>query len=538
MIGWERALERCSLFLMRSSGVWTLSSAPNIYVTSPHADPKSLPPPARVSRSHLSIVNYFLEEVVKGSTSLDFFHREDCIEFEDFDVNLDNIVIKECEKKVVRAKDSMTVPVIRSQVGSKKRDSLRSNLLVFEARNFNADRGVDISTSEVISEILVDNFFEKCIDSRKFLEVIEDDIDVSLPGLSDWLEKRDTMAFEGLKRNLAEHKDFMDDMTNFKLMVKSDAKPKLDESVITKISTGQNIVYHKKRINAVFSNVFIQVLEKLKYCLASNIVLYNGMNTSDFASEVQSRVGTDINSWFIGELDISKYDKSQGPLFKQVEEKILRRFGVCSSVLDRWYTSEYDSSVTTSDGSLSASVGAQRRSGASNTWLGNTLINMCLQAYCGNFSSYPCICFAGDDSLIISSAPIPNVFGELSTLFGFDVKFFEHAAPYFCSKYLVSDGTRLYFLPDPYKLLVKLGRNVDSRASVNHENFISFVDCVRHFDNETLIQNLVHYHHLKYGLCNYTYGAFSTIHCFAANFSQYSRLFISRNGKSFGFNMS
>ncbi|AVN99305.1 RdRp [Pistachio ampelovirus A] len=484
------------------------------------------------------MINCFLEDVVAGSTSLEFFHREDCVEFEDFDANLDNVVIRESENKAPTRNDPTTVPVIRSQIGSKKRNTLRSNLLTFEARNFNADRGVDISCSDVVSDILVDNFFSRCIDSSKLEQANTESINVNLRVISDWLSSRTGTGYGALVGELQRPSDVADGLTNFKIMVKSDAKPKLDESIISKVSTGQNIVYHKRKINAIFSNIFLQVVERLKFALAHNIVLYTGMNTDDFAREVEDRIGCDINSFFCSELDISKYDKSQGALFKQVEEKILARLGVSPGVLDLWYASEYESCVTSADRTFSGDIGAQRRSGASNTWLGNTLINMCLQSYCTDFSDFPCICFAGDDSLIFSRSPLANVYGDIQTHFGFDMKFYERAVPYFCSKYLVSDGSKLFFVPDPYKVLVKLGRLTSSKESLCHENFQSLCDSVKYLNNETIINMLVFYHHCKYGPTNYTYGAFASIHCITANFSQFRRLFIRRNAKSFGFDLN
>ncbi|QSE37566.1 replication-associated polyprotein [Citrus associated ampelovirus 2] len=508
-----------------------------VYTPSPSLLVFEKPPESKVSRSHLNSLNYFLEDTVAGSTGLDFYHREDCVEFEDFDVNLDNVVIKENEKRIIRSPDSMTVPVVRSQIGSKKRDSLRSNMLVFESRNQNADRGVNVCTSEIVSEQIVDNFFNKLVDQRKLSEVLDDPIEMNLQTLDEWLASRNSQGYSSLLRDLSEGTDVESNLTNFKLMVKSDAKPKLDDSVISKLAIGQNIVYHKRKINAVFSNVFIQVFERLKHVLSSNVVLYNKMSLDEFASEVHSRVGTDIDSYFCGELDISKYDKSQGPLFKQVEEKVLARLGVNPEILNLWYASEYESSVSTSSGSFSADVSAQRRSGASNTWLGNTIINMCLQAYCTNFDDVACACFSGDDSLLLSLTPLEDCYSDLSVLFGFDIKFIKHSTPYFCSKYVISDGTKLYFVPDPYKLLVKLGRIVGSDQNKIHEIFTSFCDITKDYGSETVVDKLCEYHTRKYNFSPFSYAAFAAIHCIRANFSQFSRLYISKSKGAFGFSL-
>lgn len=42
--------------------------------------------------------------------------------------------------------------------------------------------------------------------------------------------------------------------------------------------------------------------------------------------------------------------------------------------------------------------------------------------------------------------------------FNLESKFLRFKSTYFCSKFLISAGERIYLVPDPLKLLIKLGR--------------------------------------------------------------------------------
>lgn len=512
-----------------------ISSAPNIYVTLPHKNPASSLAISRAPRSHLESINYFLEEAIAGSTSVDFVHLNDTVEFEDFDSLADNVVVRDCEKLPKTSTLANSVPVVRSSIGGKKLDSLRGNLHTYEARNFVADRGVDLSCSDMVADRMVQDFIDTYIDENVLREETIDDIDFTLSSLGEWSDKRDGRRFANLLKDVETPIDLNNDLTSFKLMVKTDAKPKLDDSVLSKLPAGQNIVFHRPAVNALFSHVFTQVTARLQRCLKRNFLLFVGDSIESFEQQISESLVGRINEYYCAEVDISKYDKSQGPITKQIEEKLLRRLGCSDEFLNLWYSSEYDSSCTTMDKSLTMSVGAQRRTGASNTWLGNTLVNMVLLAYCRRFNSDDCVFFAGDDSLLLSRNPHFDCFSKLNLEFGFDVKFYPCAAPYFCSKYFVDTEDGVKIVPDPLKLLTKLGRVFAKDKFLGREQFISFRDVTKNYSRDDVMMALTLYHEKKYGPNRFTFDACCAVHCLAANFDQFSRLAYKKTGVAFGF---
>lgn len=122
----------------------------------------------------------------------------------------------------------------------------------------------------------------------------------------------------------------------------------------------------------------------------------------------------------------------------------------------------YDAHEHTYGKSRSAGAGVnidyQRKSGDASTFFGNTLITMIVLACVCNMSSVVLAVFAGDDSLLWFLEDLRNIFDMLSKLFNLEAKVMYYENAYFCSKFLLYDDDRYYFVPDPLKLVSKLGR--------------------------------------------------------------------------------
>nr|BCA25902.1 polyprotein [Little cherry virus 2] len=517
------------------SRVFNMSSVPNIYSSLPKGLVREATPISRAPKAHLEALNYFLDDCVRGTTSLEFRHLNECQEFSDFSSIVDNVIIRDCEGTLKVDRGDVVVPVIRSSIGSKKLNRLKQNLITYEARNFVSDAGADRLCSDVTAGRMVDNFFNNYIDTYKLSLEVSDQITFNKRSVGEWLDKRDGRRFNNVLKDLTSQIIPENALTSFKLMLKTDSKPKLDDSVLSSIPSGQNIVYHQSSVNALFSHIFCQTVERLHRVLKRNFLLATGMSQDEFETYLNDGLNNKVQDLFCSEVDISKFDKSQGPLIKQIEEMVLRRLGVDSEVLDWWYSSEYESVCSSFDKSLTVSVDAQRRTGGSNTWLGNTIVNMVLLAYVKEFDPNTFVCFSGDDSLVLSRDPIYFDFFKLSLELGFDVKFTPVATPYFCSKYLINTEDRIYVVPDIFKLVTKLGRVFARTKAEGLETFESFKDSIKWFGRDDVIGLLAYYHQEKYGPSKHVYDAACAIHCIGANFDQYSRLAYKKTNVAFGF---
>nr|UTM04038.1 RNA-dependent RNA polymerase [Grapevine leafroll-associated virus 1] len=484
---------------------------------------------AKVSTSHVQVVNLFLESRVPGITSFNTDFWEDDFEVSGLDTLVETATISDNFPKYRVTDRPRLQNVVRSVIGRPKRNSLKCNLVTFESRNFNADRGCDVSSDPIAATELASLFFDTWVDGSKLAECVGDTISQNAVAASSWLDSRSSMAKQSLWARLRSFVYDLSAMTRYKLMVKSDAKPKLDSTPLQQYVTGQNIVYHDRAITAMFSHIFTQAVERLKYVLQTKVLAYHGMSTEDFSREVGERLG-DVSGYYVYELDISKYDKSQGACMKDVERRILIGLGVSESVVDAFFCGEYDSVVTMGKNELVLSVGAQRRSGGANTWLGNTLVLMTLLAISLKGSEPSLVVVCGDDSLIFSKNELLINDRILEESFGFDLKLTCQCAPYFCSKYLVRTPDHCYFLPDPFKLFLKLSLEREPNEDLLFEVFTSFVDLTRGFGDESAVQQLVAMDAQRYGPNPYAYAAFCLVHILAANFVQFKRLFYDADG--------
>ena len=106
--------------------------------------------------------------------------------------------------------------------------------------------------------------------------------------------------------------DFVDlpAVDQYRHMIKAQPKQKLDLSIQTEYPALQTIVYHSKKINAIFGPLFSELTRQLLDSIDSSRFLFFTRKTpaqiEDFFGDLDSHVPMDVL-----ELDISKYDKSQ-----------------------------------------------------------------------------------------------------------------------------------------------------------------------------------------------------------------------------------
>nr|BDX29259.1 RNA-dependent RNA polymerase [Grapevine leafroll-associated virus 13] len=478
----------------------------------------------RVPTVHVEVANLFLEERIPGLTSFDSRFFEDDLEFNDFETIVDDCVISENSRPAPVYKNKYLNSVVRSLPGTKKRNTLKCNLITFESRNFNADTTCNVGSAPHVAKRLAIQTADTFFNPISLKGCSEDPISQNKVAFSAWAEKRDGPKWKSLLRECAQCLFDLGNLSRYTLMVKADGKPKLDSSVLTNYVTGQNIVYSDKVSIARFSHIFQQAAERLKFVSREKVLFFCGVTIEDFAEQVEERLG-DISQYYCYELDISKYDKSQAGLMKDTESILLRMLGVEEGVINFFFSGEYDSNVVMHSKELALSIGSQRRSGGANTWLGNTMVLLSLLSILLDRKPFDLVLASGDDSLIFSKEPLNLDTTILSSAYGFDVKLNELSVPYFCSKYFVSTNDGLRFVPDPFKLLMKAGYLREDDDNLIHEHFKSFVDLTGSFNSEEVVQELVKLDERKYGYNSHAYEAFCLIHVLRANFSQYKRLY-------------
>ncbi|DAZ91132.1 TPA_asm: 320 kDa protein [Triticum polonicum closterovirus] len=472
-------------------------------------------------------INDFLEDVVPGSTSIDFGDMSAEMSTNDFDTGADDVVISEGSNS--RAQPDHIphrVSVIRSQAIPERKPSLQENLYSYESRNYNYLKTERFSSPEMFGRAMAEHVIRTCFDQESLRQCRETIIRLTERNLAKFLNKRSAAQVKQIFSDTANPFSLEDCVSQFSLMVKRDAKVKLDASCLSKHPPAQNIMFHRKAVNAMYSPCFDELKNRVLGCLRSNIILFTEMDNSKFADVVSAQLGNE-DIYYVGEVDFSKFDKSQDIFVKEYERCLYETLGFDPELLDIWMQGEYFGKATTLDHKLKFNVECQRRSGASNTWIGNSLVTLGILAMYYRVSDLSALYISGDDSLMYSTEPIPSHAEQICFEMGFDTKFLSPSVPYFCSKFVVQANFKTFFVPDPYKLLVKLGTG---RKEVSDEElfevFTSFRDLTKDFGDERVVEKLVELVEKKYNISSsYTYPALCAIHCVRANFSSFSKLF-------------
>ncbi|ADV40934.1 RdRp, partial [Carnation necrotic fleck virus] len=422
--------------------------------------------------------------------------------------------------------------VIRSQAIPPRRPSLQENIYSYEARNYNFLKCDRLSSPEVYGRAMARNLIDRCVNPEAFLKATENTIAFSKMSLLQWLNKREPSQIKSLQSELSRPLDLDTAIHYFKLMVKRDAKVKLDSTSLVKHSPAQNIMFHAKHVNALYSPCFDEFKNRLMSCLHSNIVFFTEMDNRQFARVVSGLISDYDDEYRIGEIDFSKFDKSQDIFVKEFEREIYSLFSFDAELLDLWMQGEYRAKATTLDGQLSFDVVNQRRSGASNTWIGNSLVTLGMLSLYYRVNDFKALFISGDDSLIYSETPITNHADAICIETGFETKFMTPSVPYLGSKPGVCCGHKTYVVPDPYKLMVKLGsvrKEVDD--SELFEVYTSFKDLTKDFDDERVVRKLSLPLASKYGFDSvHCLPALHSIHCLNSNFKSFLKLYNRKSG--------
>nr|UCJ00647.1 RNA-dependent RNA polymerase [Plum bark necrosis stem pitting-associated virus] len=504
--------------------LFSLSSVPNEYEIYGEI---LIPSPDRLlrpCRSHLVSIGFLLDDLNLSGMTLNLEFCEDIFQTSDFSSSVDNVVLSEKDIAFKTYRAMKYQPLNKSIKFSRRLDNTRSNLYVFEQRNLLGNVEINRSLRPSLVHEIVDDFFRVFIDTSKFSEVVGDYIGQNVVALENWLRTRTPLGKSALVRDLEASPDWMGDLNRFKIMVKADMKSKLDGTAETSLPSGQNIVYHRRNVCLLFSSVFQQLTERLKFLLKPNVKLFHGCSLDDFAQSLRDSAIGELTSYYCAEVDLSKYDKSQNDFTKGIEHEIYRRLGLDPELLDFWSASDFSSQVGSTSRGFSLSIGSQRRTGTATTWLGNTVVNMALMARvlgCEKFSS---MAFSGDDSILFHHSPLDLDISNYELHFAFDVKLFRMTVPYFCSKFFVVGSSGLQFVPDPVKLFVSLGSEKNDEESVMRERFISFLDLTKAYEDLTVCDNLTTLVSIKWGYSDFLSCSLFAIHSLRANFGQFMRL--------------
>lgn len=224
------------------------------------------------------------------------------------------------------------------------------------------------------------------------------------------------------------------------------------------------------------------------------------MSPSEFETLLTEKLPTDLFRMLKKlEIDISKFDKSQGKLILLIEIEIYVLLGMPRYLAKLWFLAHEKTTLVDRLNKIKAWVDYQRKSGDASTFFGNTIVLMIVLAIIFNMHDVLLAILAGDDSLILSRKDFSKFIELLSSLFNLEAKVLDFKYPYFCSKFLLTVGDRYYYVPDPLKLVSKLGRKDLKNYDHVEEYRKSLLDLTQVYDNAVINEQLSAAVYERYG---------------------------------------
>lgn len=280
----------------------------------------------------ISDMQFYYDKCLPGNSTL--LNNYDAVTMKLTDISLN---VKDCildmSKSVAAPKDvkPTLIPMVRTAAEMPRQTGLLENLVAMIKRNFNSPELSGVVDIENTASLVVDKFF----DSYLLKEKRKPNKNFSLfsrESLNRWIAKQEQVTIG----QLADF-DFVDlpAVDQYRHMIKAQPKQKLDLSIQTEYPALQTIVYHSKKINAIFGPLFSELTRQLLDSIDSSRFLFFTRKTpaqiEDFFGDLDSHVPMDVL-----ELDISKYDKSQNEFHCAVEYEIWRRLGLEDFLAEVW----------------------------------------------------------------------------------------------------------------------------------------------------------------------------------------------------------
>lgn len=385
------------------------------------------------------------------------------------------------------------VPALRTSIAVNRPNNQIESLLGMIKRNQAAPKLLGLQDSNQMADILVQCFCETYIrkDCRQTFAAYPDDpIECDPSAVLDWLNNQPTGTAKMIERFEAPHET---DLTKYNYMIKNKVKPQLDVNAPFVYSAVQTIAYQKKNINVLFCPIFRYMRRRLSPIMKKKFVIYTDMSPDEFATTVRRNVGPDVvdDTNFL-EVDISKYDKSQSRVVLLFECELMRRFGVPDYWVELWWNAHESTTLIDKDNHIRCDVDYQRKSGDASTFFGNTVFLMALMASLYDLNKVDFGCFAGDDSLLVGGPDlIYDYSSQCADLFNLESKFLRcYTYKAFCSKFLLKIDREVMFVPDPVKLLTKLGRHDIVNPQHLEEFRVSMVDITSQYGDARVCYEL------------------------------------------------
>nr|AMO03254.1 putative polyprotein [Boutonnet virus] len=408
------------------------------------------------------ILQEFYDYLLPGNSTYNYEFDQILAESKPIHYDYDNVEVNMANTShyTLSQKDCLK-PVLRTSIAFNRKPSQKDAMIGLAKRNLNVPCLDEIVETDYMVKMAFDLFKDTYIDEKKSFLLNEyrraqNQLYLSESLIVEWFKDQPDVIISQIKEVL-----LIEEMklNSYSLTNKRTVKPSLDTKAPFEYAAVQTIASQKKTNNMIFCPIFRELKRRLIVLLKPNFLMYCDMSPEDFADELTMRFNGNLLDKYYKklEVDISKYDKSQFKLLFLIEIEIYRLLGLPEIFIKYWKKGHEDTQLIDYENGIKAYIKYQRKSGDASTFFGNTVVLMIVLSVLFDLRDAVGF-FSGDDSLLW----LPEIIQRndlCANLFNLESKFFCYNYSYFCSKYLIWDGNRFHFVPDPIKLITKLGRH-------------------------------------------------------------------------------
>lgn len=414
----------------------------------------------------ISLLQTFYDQVLPGNSIYDYRFDPLQVQNSDIALNLEDTVFNP-EYKFNNFKtqhfDKLR-PNLRTSMPINRPNTQIESLLATVKRNQSVPDLGGFSDVDALAQIMLNRFNALLkpetlylLDLYKTNKILPNSVSVR-----NWLLTQSAETLNAIEQPddilIRKHDDY-------KFMIKSNVKPQLDTSAPYVYSALQTIAYCVKSINVNYCPMFRELVDRVEPMLKDHLIFNSGMAPDELDGRLTSicrENNLNIYNATSLEVDMSKYDKSQGELMLAFEEKFLKQFGFDEEFVLSWRRSHERTTLTDMNNRVRCKVSYQRKSGDASTFTMNTFYLMAMLATLLPIEDSKLACFSGDDSLILGDEQFNvNLSSITAILFNMESKFFrKYKYNYFCSRFVLQDAEGyVKLIPDPVKLVTKFGRH-------------------------------------------------------------------------------
>nr|DBA44346.1 TPA_asm: hypothetical protein [Pemphredonvirus anglici] len=442
----------------------------------------------------LSIIQEFYDFVFPGNSIHSLKYDSQHVLNGDMHYTLENTIFNPYQPVKIKSiiYDTMR-PLLRTSVPPKRPNNQVETLLAMIKRNQSVPELSGVTDDEALARSMVSKFISTYLIRNSKSQIQDFKQNVITPNsasISDWLERQPSGTVD-----LIEQKNHfsMESLDRYQFMIKSTVKPQLDCNAPYTYNALQTIAYQDKNINVIFCPIFKDLRNRVISLLKSKYMINTEMTNEQLVQNMVNFIGKNrfLKKKFL-EVDMSKYDKSQGKLALLFEIYLMREFGVDDEIVNLWWNAHVSTELTDRNNKAKCFVKYQRKSGDASTFIGNTFFLMAVIAMLFDLDNCVFAVFAGDDSLIVGNDDVDRDLNNIcASMFNLESKFFRsYKYSYFCSKFLLHDEHGYLLIPDPLKLITKLGRSDLVNPDHVEEYRVSLADIVKPFANILIHDNL------------------------------------------------